>query len=457
MRKPSSPGAVAVFVCAALLALAALATPRPAAAQSLIRDSEIEATLRAYAEPLLTAAELNPGDVRINVLQDPTLNAFVTGGQNIFFHTGLIQTAETPLQLKGVMAHEIGHIAGGHLARSREAIEGAYAPAIVSIGLGILAIAAGAPDAGAALIAGSQQLAVASFFRHTKVQESSADQAAMTFLEDSGQSGAGLLEFFEEFRYQEVVSEQRRNPYFRSHPLSSDRIESLRLRVSGSPHRETPDSAEDVERFVRMQAKLFGFLEPPTRTFTRYPETDTSIPARYARAVAAYRVPDIARATAETEALIAEEPENPYFQELLGQILFEAGRSAASVPPYRRAVALKPGDALIETGLARAILAAEGKAGAEEAAQILERVVTREPDNPFAWRELAGAYDKLGKPGLAQLATAEQAFSQGDYPRALNFAERAKRALDAESIAWRRAADISLVVRNAMAERRRGG
>lgn len=436
----------------AALALVASLAATPASAASLIRDSEIEAILEGYARPLLEAAQLRPQDVQIYIVQDSTLNAFVTGGQNIFIHTGLILEAETPSQLKGVIAHEIGHISGGHLTRSREAMQQAMTPAYISIGLGILAIAAGAPDAGAALIGGSQQFAIASYLRYSQVQESSADQAGATFLQESGQSSDGLLQFFENFRYQEVVAESRRNPYFRSHPLSSDRIEALRQRVNTNPNRGRTDTPKEIEDFARMQAKLYGFLQAPQQTFTKYAPKDMSIPARYARAVAAYRVPDIETATKETRALIEAEPNDPYFNELLAQILFEGGRSEESVAPARRALTLKPNDPLLQIALARALIASDKRAGADEAVTLLEGALRTEPDNAYAWRELASAHALRGEDGLARLASAELAYSVGDILQANSFANRAKRALPQGSTSWQRAADIVNVTENVLRE-----
>jgi predicted Zn-dependent protease len=433
-------------VAAMLFAGAAL--PGVANAQSLIRDAEIEQALREYTDPLLVAARLDPKDVNIFIVSDPSLNAFVTNGQNIYLHTGLILEAQTPNQLIGVIAHETGHISGGHLARSAEAARLSSRPALISIGLGILAIAAGAPDAGAALISGSQQFAIANFFRHTQVQESSADQAAVTFLDATGQSGNGLLEFFEEFRYQEVVSEGRRNPYFRSHPLSSDRIQALRERVGRSASVNAVDTPERIEALKRMQAKLYGFLEAPARTYNRYPASDTSISARYARAVAAYKVPDTDSAVRETTALIEAEPNNPYFHEMLGQILFEAGRIEDSIPHHRRSVELLPNASLLQINLARALAATKVEDDLNESIKILEATVRVEPDNGFAWRELATAYDSKGESGLARLATAESAFSIGDIQRAEIFAQRAKRELEEGTASWRRASDIALVAQN---------
>lgn len=431
---------VLVGVAAMLIALSP-----PASAQGIIRDAEIEETLRDFGTPIWKAAGLDPNAVTVIIVSDPEMNAFVAEGQNIFIHTGLILATQTPNQLKGVMAHETGHIAGGHLARSDQAMSAAMAPAFVSIGLGILAMAAGAPDAGAALIGGSSQFAMGSLMRFSQVQESSADQAGVTFLDESGQSAAGLMTFFEKFRYQELMSDSRRSAYFRTHPLSSDRIAALRTRVLASAHKEAKDSPEDIKRFEMMKAKLYGFLETPSRTLIKYPETDTSMPARYARALADYRIPDTGKAIKEITALTQAEPNNPYFQELWGQVLFESGKAKDAVPHDREAVRLKPANALLLTNLGRSLNGIGDQASAKEAIEVLQRAVQLEPDNGFAWREMATAYDTIRDEGMARLATAEEAFSLGDYSRALNFAARAKEVLPRGQTAWRRASDIVLI------------
>lgn len=429
------------WIAGAVFAVAALAAG-PAAAQSLIRDAEIEATLRAYTTPLLNAAGVNPDDVDLYIVNDDSVNAFVAGGQNIFIHTGLLLAAETPNEIIGVLAHETGHISGGHLARSREAMNQAIAPMLVSIGLGVLAIVAGAPDAGAALIAGSQSFAMASFVRHTQAQESAADQAAVQFLDASGQSGRGLISFFNS-QIRPYEWRQRNLPQWMiTHPYSSDRVESLRLRVEAAEHANATDSADFVRRFQFMQAKLIGFIRTERQTLTRYPTSDTSQPARYARAVAYYRASNLPAARRELESLMTEDPRNPYFQELMGQILFENGRSEESIAYHRRSLDLAPDQPLLQVNLARALIAARGRQGADEAIDLLNRVVAREPDNAYAWRELASARDLRGEQGLAELASAEQNFAIGDYGAAISFAERARRSLPRNTPSYQRALDI---------------
>ena len=434
--------------CAALSALTLITAQMPAHADNesggIIRDAEIEATLRAYTDPIFTAAGLKPSEIHVYILEDSSLNAFVSGGQNMFLHTGLIMAAENPNQLKGVMAHETGHMAGGHLVRSREGQSQAMVPALISIGLGVLAMAGGAPDAGAALISGSQQFAISQYMTFTQTQESTADQAAVTYLDATHQSAEGLLDFFNNFREQELFSQDRREPLFRSHPLSSERIQALRARVERSQYRDAKDGPEDIQRFKMMQAKLYGYLESAGRVYAKYPESDKSQPARYARAFAAYRIPDLQRATKETQELIAIDGKNPYYDELMGQILFESGHWQDALPYDRKAVELAPDSVLLQVNLGRALSASTDDKDLQEAVKVLQRATALEPDNPYAWSEMATAYGALKQDGMAQLASAEKNFALGNYPLALNFAQRAKKGLTAGSTSWRRASDIAL-------------
>ena len=448
----STLGRTAVSAVAALSAFALMAA-ETASAQALIRDAEIEDTLRVYTNPLLDAAGLRRDDVRILIVNEDNVNAFVAGGQNIFVNTGLIMRAETPNEIIGVLAHETGHISGGHLSRSREAMNQSMGPMLISIGLGVLAIAAGAPDAGAALIAGSQGFAMANFVRFTQVQESAADQAGASFLEASGQSGRGLISFFDSQIRPFEWQTRRAPPWMMTHPFSSDRVESLRQRIDRGSHRDAVDSEDNMRRFRFMQAKLIGFVRSEGQVLARYPLRDTSQPARYARAIAYYRQAKLDQARGELDVLIAEDPRNPYFQELMGQILFENGRAAESIPYHRRSLEFAPNQPLLQVNLARALVAANGRAGTEEAIRLLADAVRREPDNGFAWREMASARFERGEEPLAELASAEASFSVGDYSSALNFAERARRALPRNTVDYRRADDIVNFAGNEVRER----
>ena len=436
---------LSVLKTIATAASLAIATQSAGWAQSLIRDTEIEHVMRGYADPILEAAGLETNDVDFYLVADPEINAFVTGGQNIFMHTGMIVEADTPNQLKGVIAHETGHITGAHLARSGDAMSAARAPMFVSLGLGVLAALAGEGGAAGALMASSQQFGALSYLTYSRAQEASADQAALQFLEDAHESADGLVEFFERFRYQEVMSQARRFPYFRSHPLSSDRIASLRRGVAASPYSGNTDTPEEIAELRRIQAKIYGFLVDPEYVFYRYPETDQSLPARYARAVAYYHDARLDEALDEIESLLEEEPDNPYFHELHGQMLFESGHPDEAIAPNRRSVELEPTAPLLRINLAIAMIATENPEYREEAAQQLRVALDIEPDNAFAWYQLSILHDRNGDTALAQLATAEQAYATGDTVRAYQFAMRARDGLEQGTPAWFRASEIQAV------------
>ena len=431
-------------VLAGVAALAALAPALldSAAAQSLIRDTEIEETLREDAEPIFRAAGLNPADVKIHIVGDKELNAFVSQGQQMFLHTGLIIETENPNQLRGVIAHETGHMASGHLARSGEMMKAGMRPFLLTMGLGIVAALSGSPEGAAVLMASSGQFATLNALKHSRSQEGSADQAAASYLERAGMSGKGLVEFFDNFRFQEVFSEARRYAYFRAHPLSSERITALRGRVERSSKYQVTDTPEDLAEHAVMKAKLDAFLNPPAQTYVKYKEKDPSYPARYARAIAYYRASETTHALRAIDALLVEQPNNPYLHELKGQVLFENGRVAESEAPHRRSVELKPDALLLRVNLGRTLVALEDPKRAEEALAELNRVVSVESEMYEAWRLLAQVYDRKGEPGRARLASAEAHYALGDKRQARIFAMRAREQLDRNSPQRRRATDI---------------
>lgn len=414
----------------------------PSAAQSLIRDAEIEQTLREWTDPILEVAGLEPADVGLYIINDPSLNAFVAGGQRIHLHTGLIMASDNAAQVKGVLAHETCHIACGHTVTRARAASVASRPALVSIGLGVLAIAAGAPDAGAALIASSQQFAALNFFVHTRAEEAMADTEGVKYLVALEQSPMGIVEFFEKFRYQEVLSEARRYPYFRSHPMSSLRVRTTRTLAEESGFADQPEDPKVVKQFDMMKAKLVGFLEPPARVFRDYPPTDMSAPARYARSISAMQVADLNTAIREIDSLIEEEPENPYFHELKGQILFETGKPVDSIEPLLIANDLLPDNPLLQVSLARSLLVRAEPGDVDRAEQALRDALIVEPNNAFAWTQLAIVFELQDNRPMAQVATAEAAYNIGNYPRAYAFAERAIRELTPNTPSYRQASDI---------------
>ena len=289
---------------------------------------------------------------------------------------------------------------------------------------------------------GSQMAAQRGFLSYQRSMESAADQAGLTFLEKSGQSGRGLVEFFNNFRYQEVLSEARRFPFFRSHPLSSERIDALEARARAQRHWGETDSPEAMLTHLIMKAKLEAFFNPPAQTFVEYPETNRSYPARYARAIAYYRNTEPEKALAALDGLIRDYPNNPYLWELKGQVLFEAGRAAEAVPAHLRSVQLKPDAPLLLINLGQSILALDDNARIDEAIGYINKSMALENDNPLGWRLLAEAYDRKGDAGMARLAAAEQNFAVGNTRDALTFALRARELLPKDTPQWRRAQDI---------------
>ncbi|WP_155825755.1 M48 family metalloprotease [Hirschia maritima] len=410
----------------------------------LIRDAEIETTLQDYGRPLFEAGGLNPNEVDIFIVNDNRLNAFVTGGQNMFFNTGTLIKADSPQEILGVMAHEAGHIIGGHNITRTQAMGSAAGTSWIALGLGVLAIAAGAPDAGAMLMASSQHAAALTFFKYTRVEESSADQTGLRLLEQTGIPADGLVSFMEKIRVSEVLSTQRQDPYYRTHPETGPRIGALRHRAKSITENAEPLPPIYQKQLEMMQAKLVGFLQPRA-TYTKYPMSDMSTPARYARAIAAHRNNDETAALKDIAALIEIEPDNPYFEELYGQILYENGKFEESIPHHRRALELSTKHSLLYVNLAQSLIALKTKEANEEAEELLHMALIREPGNGYAWHQMSFALGALGRQAEAELATAESAYAIGDYPRANVFANRAREDLEQNTPKWRRADDIAAI------------
>jgi len=449
------PALKATFIAAFCLAFTAV----QANAQSLLRDTEIEETLREFTDPILRAGGLTPSAVDLYLVNDPSLNAFVTRGQNIFLHSGLILSADTPNQLKGVIAHETGHITGGHIVRSDFGNRSAYGAILIAAGIGLAAILAGESEAGALVLGGSQQFGTLEALSYSRVNEAAADQYAFEYMDRTGQSGKGLMEFFEKFRAQEVLSQARRYPYFRGHPLSADRIDALREKVRDSEFTEVLDTSEEVHKHKMMQAKLRGFLNGPAEVYSRFPLSDQSKPARYARAVANFKQADLRNAIKEIDSLIKEEPENPYFHELKAQILYESGQGIDAIEPAKRALELKPDAALLEIALAQATLETRDSGDYKKVTELLKSALRKEQSNSYGWYLLADVYERQGETALAQYATAERFYAIGDVQSARSFAQRAQEELARDLPQWRRASDIIVISETQLTKkkgRRRG-
>lgn len=390
--------------------VAAFCIPTAAMAASLIRDTEIEQILRSYSDPIFEKAGLTPSSITMYIVNDDTLNAFVMGGSNVFVNTGLILQSDTPEMLIGVIAHETGHISGGHLVRTTSEMERAQMQALLGTLLGAAAMAGGAGDVGAAVMSGSQNVAMRNMYSFTRANEEAADQAALSFLDQLGISASGMLQMFEILRkqeYRKIGSDS--DPYTRTHPLSKERIMHMRNHIAASPIPGGTVPAEFKQLQQRMLGKLEGFLDDPIRVLERYPASDTSIRARYARAVAYHRQIETAKAIGEMDALLAQAPSDPYFNELKGQILFENGQVDAALEAYGKAAQLMPDAPLIRAELGRVLLAKENAADLPAAIHELEYATSADKRNPAAWRLLATAYGRDGRLALSHMALAEEA------------------------------------------------
>jgi predicted Zn-dependent protease len=418
-----------------------LAAASPAAAQSAIRDTEIEGIIHEWTDPVLVAMGLEPSEVEILLINENDLNAFATRGRIMGVNTGLILKTRNANELLGVLAHEAGHIKNRHTLR--DGAQGAgMQPMLMTMALGALAIAAGAPDAGAVLLGNSQYFGTLSALRYMTHQEGEADNTGARALQNAGESGRGLVSFFENFRSQEVFSDARRYPYFRSHPLSSDRIENLRRFVAEQPNYNHQDSPERIAEHALILAKIHAFMDAPNQTLRDYPESDTSFPARYARAIAWYRDGQTDRALAAVDAFLTEQPGNPYFWELKGQILFEEGRPAEAIGAHQRSVEIKPDAPLLRINLAHALIETHDPSKLDEAVNQLKRATALERDNTMGWRLLSQAYASQNKEGEARLASAEMYFAMGAEQQATQFALRARDMLTPGTAEWTRAMDI---------------
>ncbi|MEM9049202.1 MAG: M48 family metalloprotease [Pseudomonadota bacterium] len=413
-------------------------------AQGLIRDAEVEHAMTLLIEPVLRGGGVTPTSVDLYLVSDRSLNAFVAGGRNIFMFSGLLMRLGSPEEIQAVLAHELGHINGGHLAR--RGIEAQQATGALALGI-LLAIAAGlagSPDASAAVISGTTTVVGRSFLAFSRSEEASADQAALTYLDRAGIDPSGLLRVLELFRGQEVLSGGRADPYARTHPMSADRILLAERRISQSPHRGTPAPPETVYWFKRMQAKLDGFLRRPEQVLTQTPD-DGSEFSLVRRAVALHRTPDPAGALREMQRLLALKPNDAYYQELMGQILMESARLRESVPYYRRALALAPHEPLIRAGLGRALVALDDNAVNSEAITLLERALREDPGNVPALRDLGLAYARAGREGDAAVVTAERFALMRRFQDVAIHAKRAMALLPRGSPGWLKAQDLLLV------------
>jgi len=450
------PAGAARVLVAALAALTL--SVQPVMAQSILRDAETEAYLKQIAAPIVAAAGLQPGNVDIVLIGDKEINAFVAGGQAVYIHSGLIEAADNTNEIQGVIAHELGHITGGHVIRVGEGARGATGITLLSLLIGAAAVAAGAGDAGMGVMMAGQQAALGKFLAFNRVQEASADAAGVGYLEKAGISGKGMLSFFlklrkEEYRYASTYAET--DPFMQTHPMSGDREATLSGDVLKSPaYNNKTDPALEAE-FRRIKAKLIGYMDDPTTALRKYPESDQSAAAHYARAYAWHRGAYPDKAVEEVNKLVASDPKDPYYRELQGQILLESGRPLDAIEPLRIAVQGSRGAPLISALLGHALIASEDPQYLAEARDVLKVSVARDRDNPFAWYTLGMAYARLGDEPRAQLATAERYALLGNTRLAMASAEAAMARIPRGTPDYIRAEDIALSARAEAGQRKR--
>ena len=436
----------------------ALSVARPAAAAddeklSILRDAETELLFRNVSRPLIQAANLDPGSVRIVLLGSPEINAFVSTGQNVYLYSGLLMEADSVNELQGVIAHELGHVNQGVSIRFAQGSRRATGITLATLILGALAIAAGAGDAGLGIMMAGQRAALGSLLAFTRAQESAADQAAVKYLSTAGISGKGMLRFFGKLQNQEYrLAIYETDSYDRTHPLSNERVAALQQAFTQDPAWNTPVDPQLEEQFQRVKAKLYGFVNP-RQAIIEYPESDRSVPAHYARAYAYHRGAYPDKALAEAEALLATNPNDPFFLELKGQVLLESGRPRDAIEPLREATERSGDSPLIAAMLGHALIATEKAANYAEAKQVLKAAVSRDNQNPFAWYQLGIIYDREGDIARAALATAERNNLEGKPKLALASAQMAMKGIPSGTPDYLRAQDIAMVSRAELAKK----
>ena len=422
---------------------------------NIIRDAEIENFLEEISHPIFSEANLNLNSVDIYIFNDKSINAFVACGQKIFVNTGLIQSFETPSMLRGVMAHETGHIAGGHLARSDEALERAQTPMIVGLLLGIGAAIAGDGDAAQALLLGSQQIAQGMVAKYSRSQESAADQAAIKYLEGIKKSSNGMLEVLYKFANQEALSSNRQSVRVRSHPISRDRIRSLEQKVNKSQFINERDNEKILFQYKMIQAKLDGFLNNPNDVIRKAKKDSSLIFNKYSLAVAYYRKALLKESLSALNEMINQYPNNPWFYELKGQVLYESGKIRESIIPYRKSLSISPNEPLLMVALATALNALENKNNAIEAISLLKKSLMHDQKNTQTWFQLAISHSRINDIGNAELASAERHFLTGNVKMASFHAKKSLKYNKNSSISKLRAQDIVLDSENKAKWKRR--
>ena len=409
----------------------------------IIIDAEIHQYLEKLANPILKAAKINADSVKLHIVHDETLNAFVTGGRNIFLHTGLLISTKNPKQLRGVLAHEIGHIAGGHLTRMSQAYRDASNVASFGSILGLAAaIAAGQPQAAATLVHGAGNIAQRAFLGHTRGQEAAADHAAAKYLKTIEEGPSGLLDFLRVLKKKEAVSSPNIPIYLRTHPLTEDRIEFFENQVSIAGDIKKKSDPRIAQQHEKIIAKLVGFLRPPSETFLKYKKWENSSLSKYAFAIAHHKNAESQKARKLLNELIVNTPMDPYLWELKGQVLFESAKPRKARSAYQKALSINADMPLVRQQLTRVELAINSPKTINSALKNAKITVRALPKSPLSWHNLAIAQGRNGEIAMANLSLAELALLQNKMQKAVLHANRAKKVLKENTAAYQRSLDI---------------
>tara|TARA_X000001036_G_scaffold175746_1_gene166325 strand:+ start:1355 stop:2758 length:1404 start_codon:yes stop_codon:yes gene_type:complete len=415
---------------------------------NLIQDAEIELYIREWIEPIIKVAGLNPNAVNVYIVNDETINAFVAGGQNIFINTGLILKAKEVDALIGVLAHEIGHIAGGHLNRTinsmKKAQDTVTIATIITAGLMAASKAAGlnTPSGLAKLATLGPSIAERNFYKHTRQNEKFADAAAIKYMTAVNRSCIPLAQLLKVLGKQELLHENRQDPYLRTHPISQERIYEIMEASENIEVNKIDNSSIDEIKYKRIVAKIIAFTNTPGKTLLLYPKTSSEIDARYARAIAYLRLPDLDKGIKEINHLINLDNSDPFFPEVLGQMLFENGQIFESIKQLQISANLLPKNPIILLSLARSQVEYGKEKENNEAISNLKNILEVIPKNIAAWKLLSIAEARNNNIGQAQLASAEAYFLLGKYNLSIQFAEKARISFKKSSPSDIRALDI---------------
>ena len=443
------------LIATLILSIALALSSSMASAKGLIRDAELERALQNLAKPIVRAAGFGSNRIRILIINDDTLNAFVVDSRHIFIHSGLIRRLKTPEAVQSVIAHELAHIANGHLTRRAGNLQISNRVAAVGFALAIAAAASGEGRAGAGIALGTANSARRVFFSHTRAEESSADQSGIRYLAQAGIDPAAMVEVLDLFRGQEALRSNRQDPYARTHPLTRDRLRAVKGYAAASKSKAKERTNASAYWFARMNAKLAAFLGNPRNTLRNQASKGNGEIAILRRAIGYHKTPNHKKALAEITRLIAMRPKDAFYHELKGQILLESRNFGPAVASYQRAVSLAPREALIQSGLGKALLAQNTAASNKAALTVLARARTRDPADPSMLRNLAVAYAKTGQNGMASVVTAERYAVLGRFNDASTHAKRALGALPQGSSGWLRANDVLKTAQSAPKKKKR--